>query len=61
MLCIHLDVLHADEVVLIKKNDFLCGQCKNDKILYQNKPFRDTFLNIFYTTHKNARFQRKCA
>jgi hypothetical protein len=31
MLCVHLHVLHLDEVVL-RKTNFICDLCKNDKI-----------------------------
>jgi hypothetical protein len=34
ILCVHLHVLGAYEVVLRKNDFFFCGLCKNDKIWY---------------------------
>jgi hypothetical protein len=46
MFCVHVLVLGAYKFVSIKTN-FLYGLCKNDKIWYSNRPFRDAYFFSF--------------
>jgi hypothetical protein len=60
MLCVHLHVLQTHEVVLTKKVIFYVAYVKMTKIvLYENKPFRDTFLCLFCADHTKCLFFTK--